>query len=116
MEKGGYKIVDLKDANITTTTQIIKNIYDEIKSSYRKVILLSGVTINNVKFNDIFVKVIPIGTDFLINVYQAVVDNELTQYNIYIEDDNHVTLQVNTVKGAETLPEDQEYYSVKEGE
>lgn len=116
MDKGGYKIVDLKDINITTTTQKIKNIYETIQSSYRKAILLSGITINNVKFNDMFVKVIPIGNDFLINIYQAVADNELAQYNIYIEDNDNITLQVQTVKGAETLPDEQEYYSVKEGE
>lgn len=116
MDKGGYKIVDLKDINITTTTQVIKNIYDEIRTSYRKVILLSGLTINNVKFNDIFVKAVPVGSDYLINVYQAVVDNEMTQYNIFIEDNDNVTLQTNILKGAETLPNEQEYYTVKEGE
>ena len=116
MDKGGYKIVNLKDINITTTTQVIKNIYDEIRTSYRKVILLSGLTINNVKFNDIFVKAVPVGSDYLINVYQVVVDNEYTQYNLFIEDNDNVTLQTNILKGAETLPTDQEYYSVKEGE
>lgn len=116
MDKGGYKIVDLKDNNITSTPVTITGIYDLLRISHRKVILLSGVTINNTKFHDMFVKVIPIGTEFFMNVYTSVVDNVATQYNIFVEDNDRVTLQTSTVRGAEELASDHEYFTTKEGE
>lgn len=56
MLRGGYHIVDLKDTNITTETgATIVGIYEEIEASYRKAILVSGITIDGVEYRDTFV-------------------------------------------------------------
>lgn len=58
MKRGGYHIVDFKDVNITSESgATIAGIYEEIEGSYRKVILVSGVTIDNVEYRDTFVDV-----------------------------------------------------------
>lgn len=58
MKRGGYHIVDFKDVNITTENgATIVGIYEEIEGSYRKVILVSGVTIDGVEQRDTFVDV-----------------------------------------------------------
>lgn len=56
MLKGGYHIVDFKDVNITSENgATIAGIYEEIEGSYRKAILVSGVTIDGVEKRDTFV-------------------------------------------------------------
>lgn len=56
MLRGGYHIVDFKDVNITTAEgATISGIYEEIEGSYRKAILVSGVTIDGVEQRDTFV-------------------------------------------------------------
>lgn len=115
MEKGGYKIVDLKDINITTTPVKIAGVYHAIHGNSRKVILLSGITINGVQFSDEFVKVVKLGDDYLLNAYAVVSDNILTKYDIYIEDNDNVTLQLKTVIGSEIPIEGSQYFTVKVG-
>ncbi len=99
MEKGGYQVVDLNDVNLTTTGTKVTGVYRRIKDNNRKVILLSGITINGTPLSDCFVKAIQMGTDFLLNVYGVILENELTQYDIFIEDDDTVTLQQKNVVG-----------------
>lgn len=56
MRKGGYKIVDFKDINITTGEGVtVAGVYESIESSHRKAIMLSGVTIDSVEKPDCFV-------------------------------------------------------------
>lgn len=56
MIKGGYHILNLADNNITTeAAATISGIYNSIEGSYRKVVLLSGVTIDGVEKRDCFV-------------------------------------------------------------
>lgn len=56
MKRGGYHIVDFKDVNITTAEgAVITGIYEEIEGSYRKAILVSGVTIDGVEQRDTWV-------------------------------------------------------------
>lgn len=58
MKRGGYHIVDFKDVNITTAEgATIAGIYEEIEGSYRKAVLVSGVTIDGVEYRDTFVDV-----------------------------------------------------------
>lgn len=53
MKRGGYHIVDFKDTNITTENgATIVGIYEEIEGSYRKAILISGITIDGVEQRD----------------------------------------------------------------
>lgn len=116
MEKGGYKIVDLHDVNLTTTPVKIHGVYRSVQSNSRKVILLSGITINGVQFSDEFVKVVKLGNDYLLNAYSVVSDNVLTKYDLFIEDDDNVTIQLKTVNGSETPATGSVYFTVKEGE
>lgn len=56
MLKGGYKIIDFKDVNITTGAGVtVTGIYEDIEKSHRKAILLSGITIDGVEKPDCFV-------------------------------------------------------------
>lgn len=56
MLRGGYHIVDFKDVNISSTDgAVIAGIYEEIEGSYRKAILVSGITIDGVEQRDTFV-------------------------------------------------------------
>lgn len=56
MIKGGYKIVDFQDTNITPEQGItVVGIYETIESSHRKPLLISGLTISGVEKNDCFV-------------------------------------------------------------
>ena len=55
MKKGGYQIIDLGDVNITSTGATVPGIHKAIESSYRKAILISGVTLNGVEQRDCFV-------------------------------------------------------------
>lgn len=116
MEKGGYQIIDLKDNNITTTPLRIKGVYRAVNGSYRKVLLLSGLKINGVEMSDEFVKAVKIVNDYILHAYSVVADNALTNYDIYIEDDDNVTLQIKTVSGSETPVTGQTFFTVKESE
>lgn len=56
MLKGGYKIIDFQDVNITTENgATVVGIYEEIEKSHRKAILISGVTIDGVEKPDCFI-------------------------------------------------------------
>lgn len=55
MKKGGYQIIDFGDVNITDTGVTVPGIHKAIESSYRKAILISGVTLNGVEQRDCFV-------------------------------------------------------------
>lgn len=56
MLRGGYHIVDFKDTNITTDAgATVVGIYEELEGSYRKAILVSGVTIDGVEQRDTWV-------------------------------------------------------------
>lgn len=55
MTKGGYQIIDLNDVNHSNQVGVIHNgVYNKIKST-RKVILLSGIVFQGIKYNDMFV-------------------------------------------------------------
>ena len=60
MRNGGYQLIDLLDRNLDPTGHapaVIEGIYDKIERSYRKPILLTGVTIDKVEKHDAFVTV-----------------------------------------------------------
>lgn len=114
MEKGGYKIVDLGDVNlIGGETVKIKGIYNQIGANNRKVILLSGITLDDVKFNDVFVETVKVGNDYLFKVFSTAVENLYFAYDIFIEENDNVTLQIKTVLGATEPASGQSYFTVK---
>lgn len=56
MKKGGYVIIDFADNNLTTESATsIAGIYNAIEGSYRKAILISGITIDGTEKRDCFV-------------------------------------------------------------
>lgn len=57
MKKGGYKIIDFKDINITTggDAVVITGIYNGIEGSHRKALMLSGLMLDSVEKPDCFI-------------------------------------------------------------
>ena len=54
--KGGYKLIDLKDSKLTVDEGVtVKGIYNSIKNSYNKPLILTGINIGGVERNDIFI-------------------------------------------------------------
>ena len=55
--KGGYKLIDLKDNKLTIGGDgvTVKGIYNSIKNSYNKPLILTGINIGGVKRNDVFI-------------------------------------------------------------
>lgn len=55
--KGGYKLIDLKNNKFTVGGSgiTVKGIYNSIKNSYNKPLILTGINIGVVEKNDLFV-------------------------------------------------------------
>lgn len=54
--KGGYQVVDFGDVNITADGATITGIYESIESTYRKALLVEGVTLEGVEKRACFVE------------------------------------------------------------
>ena len=67
--KGGYKIIDLKGVDVTKSTLMIKGIYESIESNYGKPLLISGIVIDGVEKDDVFVQATLNGTAYEFNIY-----------------------------------------------
>lgn len=84
MIRGGYKVVDFKDVNLTVDEgSTISGIYEEVEGSYRKAILVSGVTINGVEYRDTFVDVSHAENNYSFSAYG---------YTFTISNDEKVTI------------------------
>lgn len=57
MRKGGYKIVDFKGAELTSTVVVRPGIYSQIIDDYDKTILVSGVSLSGTLKDDSFASV-----------------------------------------------------------
>lgn len=65
MQKGGYVILDFKDINLSTEgATTVTGVYSQIEGSYRKAILVSGITIDNVEYRDTFVDCVTSGSNY----------------------------------------------------
>lgn len=70
MSKGGYKIIDLKNKNLTTGAfTTIKGIYNSIEHSYQKPLILHGINIDGVEMNDVAITPTVTGQDYTIRAY-----------------------------------------------
>ena len=58
-QMGGYQILDLGNVVLSTTAVTIKGIYQTIKNSNNKAILVSGANFNGTKVADTFASAIP---------------------------------------------------------
>lgn len=71
MIKGGYKIIDFNDAPFTTggETITIDGIYDSVKLSCRKPLLFSGINIDGIKRNCVYVIPLISGSNYVFTAY-----------------------------------------------
>lgn len=64
MKKGGYQIIDLSAYKFTNgESQSIPNVYNIIKNT-KKVVLISGLTVDDTEYHDMFTVFIPYETHF----------------------------------------------------
>lgn len=86
-KKGGYKIIDLKNVDLTTENLKIDGIYNAIESNHRKAIMLSGIVIDGVEKDDCYVTLkIDSGNYVIENVYGRTLtinDEDEISINIY---------------------------------
>ena len=59
MFKGGYHIVDFKNVKFTQSeqTHVIEGVYNSIKGSYGKPLVLTGINIDSTEYKDAFISV-----------------------------------------------------------
>ena len=72
--KGGYKLIDLKDNKLTVGGDgvTVKGIYNSIKNSYNKPLILTGINIGGIERNDIFI-------DFAVNSGNYIANISVTE-------------------------------------
>lgn len=72
--KGGYKLIDLKENKFTVGGEgiTVKGIYNSIKNSYNKPLILTGINIGGVERNDVFI-------DFAVNSGKYVANISATE-------------------------------------
>ena len=68
--KGGYKLIDLKDIKITVggSGVTVKCIYNSIKNSYNKPLILTGINIGGVERNDVFINFADNSGNYVANI------------------------------------------------
>ena len=70
MKRGGYKIINFGDVNILTEGgATVTGIYEDIKKTHRKAIMVSGITINGVEKPDCFVDCEVSGSNYTFTAY-----------------------------------------------
>lgn len=62
--RGGYKIINFKDVNLTTSPVKIDGIYASIENNYRKALLLSNGVVNGSERADCFAFATVVGSDY----------------------------------------------------
>ena len=65
----GYQIVDLKDATLSETGTKVSGVYESLKNSNRKPILLTGIVIDGAEMDSIFVSVTITSGNYVISAY-----------------------------------------------
>lgn len=95
--KGGYKLIDFKETNITVggDAVTIAGVYSAIESSYRKPIVLTGLSIGGVEHKDVFCN-FEHGENVYHGLFGITTNNEFLF--ISITNDDAVTLTKQTLK------------------
>lgn len=73
MIKGGYKIIDFKGAELTTTAVEISGIYNQIVDDYNKPIMISGANISGELQDDAYASVKVTDESVTLTVYGGVI-------------------------------------------
>lgn len=69
MARGGYQIIDLKNKNLTSGVGMVyEGCYDKIENT-NKIILLTGIQVEDVEYKDAFVNLTVSGSAFIGEVY-----------------------------------------------
>ena len=67
--KGGYKLIDLKDNKFTVGKGVtVKGIYNSIKNSYNKPLILTGINIGGIERNDVFIDFTVVSGSYVANI------------------------------------------------
>lgn len=69
--KGGYKLIDLKDSKLTVGSEggvTVEGIYNSIKNSYNKPLILTGINIDGIERNDIFIDFAVVSDSYVANI------------------------------------------------
>lgn len=66
---GGYKMVDLHDISVSTTAATIAGVFDAIKYSYRKPIMLANIKIGSAKMADAYISPELSSGDYVFELY-----------------------------------------------
>lgn len=71
--KGGYKLIDLKDSKFTVGGNgiTVKGVYNSIKNSYNKPLILTGINIDGIEKNDIFINFAVNSGNYVANISKA---------------------------------------------
>lgn len=74
MIKGGYKLIDFKDTpfEVGGDAVTIDGIYDSIEGSYRKPLLVTGLVMDGIEYNDVYVTPQVEGNAFVFTVYDRI--------------------------------------------
>lgn len=68
--KGGYKIINFEDANLTAENPItINGIYEAVEHNYRKPLLLAGLVIDGVEKSAVYATATATENLFTFSVY-----------------------------------------------
>lgn len=95
--KGGYKLIDFKETDITVNgpAVTIVGVYSAIESSYRKQIVLTGLSIGGVEHKDVFCN-LEHGENVYHGLFGMTANNEYLF--ISITNDDAVTLTKHSLK------------------
>lgn len=98
--RGGYKIIDLQNKNITTETSIeIDGIYDAIEST-QKPILIENITIDEVEKKPLFVQVdVDDNSNYVFAAYG---------YTFTISDEDTIVLEAIVTEDSEVIEGEQQ--------
>lgn len=67
---GGYKIINLKNVNITTESGgTVQGVYESLENNYRKSLMLSGIVIDSVEYADCYIMATVSESNFTFTAY-----------------------------------------------
>lgn len=69
MKKGGYQIIDMAGVDAITTAQTVAGIYEAIEGNYNKPVILTGIVVQGVEYDDAAVQFRSVGQTFVASAY-----------------------------------------------
>lgn len=89
-KKGGYQILDLGGANLTTSKTTINDVYEALEDSY-KAILVEGLVISGTEYKPQFVNIANSNDTFLVTFIASASATTITMIQLAVTDDDGVT-------------------------